>query len=428
MLVDGANSAGPTAAGLTAAILEGGAVASEPPTVAAAAMPVPAAVRRWLQRAGTELRGSLREHSLLIAFIVVYAAYGALLPGWFGAATAAPGELYSGLFFVMTAAAAAVFAVGYAVHLRIVVKPVGYRAALRSALVERFLTPRRVCMALPVLLLMPVFGGTFTNLKILIPAINPFAWDPTFAEWDRLLHGGHDPWQLLQPLLGHPIVTSLINAVYHFWFFLAYGVICWQLASTERPRLRMQYLLTFVLVWAIVGNVAALLLSSAGPVYFERVTGLPDPFAPLMAYLNEAAATAPVPALGVQEMLWRTYESNGLAIGGGISAMPSLHVAIAFSFVLLARAIDRRLTLAFAAFTLLILLGSVHLGWHYAIDGYAGILLTWVLWTAVGWLLARPAVVLLLWGEADAMPSAGRGRHPSTLRAHPRSISWRRTD
>ena len=69
----------------------------------------------------------------------------------------------------------------------------------------------------------------------------------------------------------------------------------------------MQYLLTFVLIWAVIGNIAAMLLSSAGPVYFGRVTGLPDPYAPLMEYLHQASAMAPVPALHVQDMLWMRH-------------------------------------------------------------------------------------------------------------------------
>jgi len=162
----------------------------------------------------------------------------------------------------------------------------------------------------------------------------------------------------------------------------------------------MQYLLTFVLLWALIGNIAATLLSSAGPVYFGRITGLPDPYAPLMSYLHQASAISPVPALGVQDMLWKLYVSHGIAVGAGISAMPSLHVAIAVSFVLLARSIDRRLAIAFTVFALLIFLGSVHLGWHYAIDGYVSVAGAWLIWRGVGWFLARPAVARLLWGDS----------------------------
>jgi hypothetical protein len=49
----------------------------------------------------------------------------------------------------------------------------------------------------------------------------------------------------------------------------------------------------------------------------------------------------------------------------------------------------------------MILVGSVHLGWHYAIDGYAAIIGTWAIWWIVGRLLERPSVSRLLWGDAD---------------------------
>jgi len=359
------------------------------------------AADRWFGRVRTELWRSIREHALLLLVVVAYLAYGRLLPVWSGVPLGHAGDLYSLPFLTMTGVAAMVFLAAYAVHLRLVVKPAAYWDALRSAVCGRFLTVRRLCLVLPVLLLMPAFGATFTNLKVLIPAVNPFGWDAAFAEWDRLVHFGYDPWRLLQPVLGHPYVTSLVNGFYNLWFVLAYGVFCWQMATTARPRLRMQYILTFILAWVLIGNVMALLLSSAGPVYYGRVTGLPDPFAELMAYLHQASTVSPVPALGIQEMLWRLYEAKGLALGGGISAMPSLHVAIAFSFVLLGRAIDRRLAVAFAAFALMILLGSVHLGWHYAIDGYVSIAATWAIWRSVGWLLDRPPVARALFGSGD---------------------------
>jgi hypothetical protein len=359
-----------------------------------------------------ELARSLREHSLLILTVGVFCAVGRLLPIWLGVSTEYADHLYSSIFFIMAGIALVLFLAAYAIYLRLVVKPDDLFGTFKHELFDRFLTSRRVCIALPVLVLIPFFGATFTNLKMLIPAIQPFAWDPTFAEWDRLLHGGSQPWQWLQPVLGHPYVTSFINAVYHSWFFLAYGVLLWQTTSTTRPRLRMQYLLTFLLIWALIGNAAAIMLSSAGPVYFGRVTGLTDPFVPLMDYLRQASDIAPVPALGVQEMLWRTYAAKGLAVGGGISAMPSLHVAIAFSFVLLAGAVDRRLTVAAAVFAALILIGSVHLGWHYAVDGYVAIFMTWLLWRAVGWLLDRRSIARMLALERNTALAARSGSQP----------------
>jgi hypothetical protein len=208
-------------------------------------------------------------------------------------------------------------------------------------------------------------------------------------EWDRLLHGGVDPWVLLQPVLGHPPVTFVISFVYQGWVFVMYGVLLWQAFSSGRPRLRMHFLLTFLLLWALLGTLLATCLASAGPCYYGRVTDGADPFAPLLTYLSGVAGDYRIPALTVQEDLWAAYVSQGLVPGAGISAMPSMHVASSVLFALVGWHSDRRLGVVLWAFAAVIMLGSVHLGWHYAVDGYISIVLTLLLWRTVGWALGR---------------------------------------
>jgi hypothetical protein len=158
----------------------------------------------------------------------------------------------------------------------------------------------------------------------------------------------------------------------------------------------MQFFLTFVASWALLGNVAATLFSSVGPCYYGRVTGLVDPFQPLMDYLWAVNESLPVWSLGVQEMLWETNEKGGIGFGSGISAMPSMHVSVVFLLALVGWRTSRPHGIGFTLFALLIVIGSVHLGWHYAIDDYAAIIGTWLIWWAVGWLLNRhPALVHL---------------------------------
>src|SRR5262249_32546583 len=160
--------------------------------------------------------------------------------------------------------------------------------------------------------------------------------------------------------------------------------VLWQMGSLKRPRLRMQFFLTFVLLWALLGNVAATLLSSAGPVYYGRITGLADPVTPLMGYLHAHSAVSPLWALNVQNMLWASYTQHGLAILGGMTAMPSMHIATCTSFALVAFGVNRRLGWLFAAFAVIVQVGSVHLGWHYAIDGYVAAVGTVLILLAVG--------------------------------------------
>lgn len=356
------------------------------------------ATRAWGQGL-QQLRRSLRAHSLFIALVFAYVGLGWLTPRLTSAPVPYSPGLYSTNLFLFAATLLSVAGTGYVAYVMIAIRPRRLFGYLATAVRERIVTLERVGVVLPVLLLLPVVMSTFTYFKLLIPYFRPFDLDPLFAQWDRALHFGYDPWELLQPILGYPIASAAINFVYHLWMFVMFGVLLWQGFALSRPRLRIRYLVTFVLMWVLLGNVAATLLSSAGPVYYGRVTGLADPFAPLMAYLHDASRVVWLPALDVQEMLWDAYVRVGLDMGGGISAMPSLHVATSFSFALLGFAINRWLGAVFSVFTALILIGSVHLGWHYAIDGYAAIAGAWGIWWAVGWFLDRSAVARLLWGR-----------------------------
>ena len=120
-------------------------------------------------------------------------------------------------------------------------------------------------------------------------------------------------------------------------------------------------------------------------VYFGRLTGLPDPFARLMDYLRAANEVGVVWALKVQDGLWQAHMTGTYDLGRGISAMPSIHVSAAVLFALLGWRVDRRLGIAFTVFAVAILVGSVHLAWHYAIDGYLAAVLTVVIWRVAGW-------------------------------------------
>ena len=89
-------------------------------------------------------------------------------------------------------------------------------------------------------------------------------------------------------------------------------------------------------------------------------------------------------SLANQHALLKFYGSPHLVIGGGISAMPSLHNALAVLFALAAFRIKRWLGWVGAGYALLIWAGSIDLGWHYAIDGIVAALLTGLCWLLAG--------------------------------------------
>ena len=243
--------------------------------------------------------------------------------------------------------------------------------------------PERMASGIPIFAALVIFMYVFTMVKAYVSVLAPFSWDGTFDRWDVALHFGTRPWELLQPVLGYWPVTFLINVNYNMWF-VAMNVFLAYYAFIARPGAqRTRFFLSYMLIWIIGGGVLAVLFSSAGPCYFTRLGIFPDPYAPLMAYLAEANTHAPVWALTTQDMLWDLKtEGSGF---GGVSAMPSMHNATALLFVLAVAGRAPWLRSLLIAHAALIFLGSIHLGWHYAVDGY----LAWGLALAV-WLAAGP--------------------------------------
>lgn len=242
--------------------------------------------------------------------------------------------------------------------------------------------------AIPVFIGFFFFFSTFTSMKILIPQIHPFAWDEFLIRADNLIHFGHDPWRLLHTLLGHPWITKIIGLAYIFWLASVFIVLYWQLFRLRDETLRMRFFYTFVLSWAINGTFLAIFFSSAGPCFVDEVLSS-DYYAPLMEYLRTADTQLDIYAVYTQDLLWRNYADKDFMLGGGISAFPSVHVATAFLFVLVGKQAGKYWLWGFVAFFVLILLGSIHLGWHYAVDGYFSILTTLGLWWFSGKILRR---------------------------------------
>lgn len=224
-----------------------------------------------------------------------------------------------------------------------------------------------------------LFAVGFTQFKAGIPGVaGGFTWDRRLAELDRWLHLGRHPWEWLQPLMGTPLVTFLTNVNYNLWFVLILGTFCAFMFKSAGAPGRTRFLLSFFLIWAIVGSLLAALMPSAGPCYFALVQPGDDPFSGLMTYLHEADAVFPVWALQTQDLLWAGHVSHAHDLG--ISAMPSVHNATALLLALAARDLHPRLRPWLIAHAAWVFLGSVHLGWHYAVDAYLSFLVTGLVW------------------------------------------------
>ena len=238
-------------------------------------------------------------------------------------------------------------------------------------------------IAPPVLFALLMTG--FNAFKQQILAARPFAWDPILADADRALFGGRDAWRVTHALLGSPNATRVIDGLYHGWFLpMTVGVLACAFLPSSQARLRHQYLLSYCGIWIGLGSALALAVPACGPVFAEAFGVGDGRFAALTERLSAISAAAPLNAVVNQGLLIHLQGSGDLAVGGGISAMPSVHNALAVLFALATFRLNRTAGWFAAAYASVIWIGSIHLGWHYAVDGLASLPLTLAVWAIAG--------------------------------------------
>jgi len=306
----------------------------------------------------------------LPAFMLAYAGIAALLCIRFGRGADFRATLYLPAFCASYLLGTAILFVVVAVRHRF------GRSARRFLIFPRVWTPReflhRLIAAAPFLIAWPFFMAGFTAMKNLLNAVVPFTWDTTFMEIGRELHFGQHPWQWLD--IENPVVTRLLESTYAFWGVLLVAIpfaVALQHAGTLA---RSRFLISVVLVFVLLGNLAAGVFMSAGPFWFQFTGAEHNDYAGLFAYLMQVDPNGDFSAISFQRYLWRAYLQGTTQPGTGISAFPSIHVAIATLYLLHAWPLGRLARLAAATYLVAIMVGAVHLGWHYSLDCYAGFL------------------------------------------------------
>ena len=263
-------------------------------------------------------------------------------------------------------------------------------ASIRHGL-RRILGAQNMARAAPTLLIIAAFVFSFATFKAHIPSLNPYSWDPAFAALDQALHFGRSPWLWVSDVTGYGAFTRVMDFVYYLWFPVIFGAAATAAMTPGNGALRHRFLLSFALAWIIIGCIFATLLSSAGPIYFDLVTGGMSEFTALTAQLEQVNEAAPLRTIEVRDMLWASYTGEAKSVISGISAMPSMHNALCALLFLAARHVNKWLAAAAALFGFAIFTGSIHLGWHYATDGYLAVTLTLIVWKAAGYIAAAQA-------------------------------------
>lgn len=234
-------------------------------------------------------------------------------------------------------------------------------------------------------------------LKVCVPLLRSTLIDPQLWALDRALHLGISPSVFASELVRGTPLAGWLDGWYALWVSTVLGALAYVFLDPEHAR-RRNFALACAALW-LSGAWLYLALPALGPCFAS-----PDVFAGVLAEMPHAR--------GGQGALWNNYLRMLAGRDGtlrefnpylGIAALPSLHVGAHWMFALWARRHEPRLFLPLATATGLTFFGSVASGWHYAIDGYAGMLLGW------------GAIVLA--DRLEPVPEAANARAPGSLPA-----------
>ena len=217
----------------------------------------------------------------------------------------------------------------------------------------------------------------YSWLKVFIPRLNVWVTDPLLAVLDFKLHFGINPNRFLIELFPSPAFFRFLD-IYYAQFLVTIGVaFAWYGAALSR-RERARFASGFAVLW-IAGAWAYVAAPSLGPCYV-----FPEDYAAVRPHMPGQTGTQRVLLAQHRLVTGGTREGEGLALNAafGIAALPSLHVAGQAFVALFARRRNPRLSFLFWLLTALTFAGSLVTGWHYAVDGYAGLLLAFIAWKA----------------------------------------------
>jgi hypothetical protein len=219
-----------------------------------------------------------------------------------------------------------------------------------------------------------VFGSgmvhTYFCIKLVVPLLHPGLYDQQLWDLDQAMFAGYSPNILFLEIFSKPVVTRFIDISYARIFFISMTVAFSYFLSDASRRIRIGFMTGTSILW-LAGAWLYMLIPSLGPAL-----RFPDVWMPF-------AAALPI-TQQMQALLMRNYgevlrmadgTAKNVQLMLGVAAFPSLHVAFQTFVFLWMRRVWIYGQIIFGVFALIILIGSVVTGWHYLLDGLAGIVL-----------------------------------------------------
>ncbi len=244
-------------------------------------------------------------------------------------------------------------------------QPRAYFAVIRS--------PLWITDTLRIALASGLFIHAYGWIKLAIPLLHRRLFDQQLWDLDAMLLAGHSPNELFLTLFSAPPVLRAIDWTYANVFIASLMIASTFFGSSPSRRLRVAFMDSNVLLW-LTGAWLYVALPSLGPAYRFPAVWIP------LAVLLDRTQT-------LQRLLMSNYQNvlqfargipRPVNVLFGVAAFPSLHVAFQTLVFLWMRRVWRWGEIVFGLFTATILIGSVVTGWHYLIDGIAGMALAWL--------------------------------------------------
>ena len=188
--------------------------------------------------------------------------------------------------------------------------------------------------------------------------------DAMLLQWDRWLFLGHSPAALLHQILGVHLAAYVLLVVYEsFSTLLAVGVVA-AVVFPERIRDGYVFIASGICVW-ILGVGSYYLIPSLGPFH-----SAPQEFASLPRTMIQHTQSTYMAQRA--HLLAHPEDPSAFA---QVSAFASLHVALTTLLLLMARYYQlRRTSRLLTAWLFATMVATVYLGWHFAVDDAAGLL------------------------------------------------------
>jgi hypothetical protein len=224
-----------------------------------------------------------------------------------------------------------------------------------------------------------VFGAVIVVaygwIKLTVPLYHPRLFDEALWAVDRALFFGIEPSTFLLNLFNTGPFLRVVDLSYAYIFFASATVAYAFFLSAPDRKLRVAFANGNAVLW-MLGAWLYLLVPSLGPAL-----RFPDIW---FAHTQSLQVTQTMQAL-----LMRNYQNVIRAANGapvtepirivfGLAAFPSLHVAFQTYVFLWMRRVWTAGEVLFGIFAVTIFLGSMITGWHYLVDGLAGLLMAYL--------------------------------------------------